>query len=30
MFKKIWGEEDAFDIQQPPIVWQRRAALREP
>ncbi len=30
IFKKIWGEEDAFDIQQPPIVWQRRAALRAP
>lgn len=30
IFKKIWGEEDAFDIQQPLIVWQRRAALRAP
>lgn len=26
-FKKIRGEEVAFDIHQPLIVWQRRAAL---
>lgn len=25
-FTKIWGEEVAFDIHQPLIVWQRRAA----